>query len=214
VVLPRGLKRGVWVDLGDADVRLIRQLAGGARGGERATDGPAAHGSGGRGPQGDSAERGPRPNARGGRGGRDDRGVRAEQAPRSQGPEPAVRESREVDADEDLDFDPSRIPNPLEQTFDRRFVQNGRSPFARGGGGGFGAGGSAPSPAPKRGSGPREPDPLQTSVGYIGADAFHRKGGRGGSGGGSGSGGFGSGNRGGQRGGGGGGGGRGGQRGR
>ena len=27
---------------------------------------------------------------------------------------------------------------------------------------------------------PRQPDPMQTSVGYIGADAFHRKGGRGG----------------------------------
>ncbi len=75
------------------------------------------------------------------------------------------------------DFDPSRIPNPLEQTFDKRFVQNPRSPaggrgFGRGGGG-FGAGGSAPPPAVK--GGPKEPDPLKTSVGYIGADAYHRK---------------------------------------
>ena len=29
VVLPRGLKRGVWVELGDDDVRVIRRLAGG-----------------------------------------------------------------------------------------------------------------------------------------------------------------------------------------
>src|SRR5207237_2741827 len=29
VVLPRGLKRGVWVDLDDNDVRAIRKLAGG-----------------------------------------------------------------------------------------------------------------------------------------------------------------------------------------
>ena len=83
-----------------------------------------------------------------------------------------------ADAD-DLDFDPGQIPNPLEQTFDKRFVQNPRSPaggrgFGRGGGG-FGSGGSGPAPAPK-GSGPKQPDPLQTSMGYIGADAFHRKG--------------------------------------
>ena len=31
VVLPRGLRRGSWVDLDDGDVRLMRQLAGGAR---------------------------------------------------------------------------------------------------------------------------------------------------------------------------------------
>ncbi len=214
VVLPRGLKRGVWVDLDEADVRLIRQLAGGARGPDRPAD-AAARPGGGRGPQGDAAERGPRPNDRGGRA---DRGPRREPALRPQAAEPAPREPRDLHSDEDLDFDPSRIPNPLEQTFDRRFAQNTRSPFGRGGGGGFGPGGSAPSPGPKHGGGPREPDPLQTSVGYIGADAFHRKSGRGGprggSGGGPGSGGFG-GNRGGNRGGGGGsggGGGRGGQR--
>ncbi len=103
------------------------------------------------------------------------------------------------------------IPNPLEQTFDKRFVQNPRSPaggrgFGRGGGG-FGAGGSAPAPSgSKKGGGPKQPDPMQTSVGYIGADAFHRKnrggggGGRGGNrggGGGGGYGGFGGGNTGG-----------------
>src|SRR5205814_2468297 len=33
VVLPRGLKRGVWVDLGDEDVRAIRRLAGGGEAG-------------------------------------------------------------------------------------------------------------------------------------------------------------------------------------
>ena len=98
-----------------------------------------------------------------------------------------------------------RIPNPLEQTFDRRFAKNQRSPFSgramAHGGGGFGAGGSAPDAASRHGGGPKEPDPLQTSLGFIGGDAFHRKSGRGG--------GQGGGNRGGQR-----GGGKGGQRGR
>jgi 23S rRNA pseudouridine2605 synthase len=205
VVLPRGLKRGVWVDLEDADVRLIRQLAGGARGSD-----PRAGAA--RGPQGENGERGARPNDRGGRPERNDRGPRRDQPPRPLGVDAVAQAPRDSEGDEDLDFDPSRIPNPLEQTFDRRFAQSTRSPFGRSGGGGFGPGGSAPLPAPKRGSGPREPDPLQTSVGYIGADAFHRKGGRGGPRGGSGGGGFG-GNRGGS-GGGGGAGGRGGQRGR
>ncbi len=206
VVLPRGLKRGVWVDLEEGDVRLIRQLAGGARG-------PDPRAAGARGPQGEHVERGPRPNDRGGRSERNDRGPRRDQPPRAQGAEAVAQGPRETHGDEELDFDPSRIPNPLEQTFDRRFAQSTRSPFGRSGGGGFGPGGSAPLPAPKRGSGPREPDPLQTSVGYIGADAFHRKGGRGGPRGGSGGGGGFGGNRGGG-GGGGGGGGRGGQRGR
>ena len=93
------------------------------------------------------------------------------------------------DFDDDMPPDPATIPNPLEQTFDKRFVQNPRHPaggrgFARGGGG-FGAGGSGPTPSnPNKGSGPKQPDPLQTSLGYFGADAFHRKnrggGGRGG----------------------------------
>ena len=110
----------------------------------------------------------------------------------------------EFDPDYEEEIDHSRIPNPLEQTFDKRFVQNPRSSVGgrgfRSGGGGFGSGGSGPAPK-KGGSGPKEPDPLQTSVGYIGADAFHRKGGRGGGGrggnrgggggGGSGGGGFG-----------------------
>ena len=59
------------------------------------------------------------------------------------------------------------IPNPLQQTFDKRFVQKPRGNKTGGG-------------AKKGGAAPRQPDPMQTSVGYIGADAFHRKGGRGG----------------------------------
>ena len=192
VVLPRGLKRGVWVDLGPDDVRLIRQLAGGARTNERSQDGGASRG--GRGPQG--GERGPRQNDRGGR---NDAGARRD--PHSgQGYNPPSSQAERGDRgdDEDLDFDPMRIPNPLEQTFDRRFAKNQRSPFSgrsmAHGGGGFGAGGSAPDAPPRGSGGSREPDPLQTSLGFIGGDAFHRRSGRGGS--------QGGGNRGGQRGGG------------
>ncbi len=193
VVLPRGLKRGVWVDLGQDDVRLIRQLAGGARNNERAGDGGAERG--GRGPQG--ADRGPRPNDRGGR---NDRGPRRDVPPaHSHAQSIPQADTANRDGDEDLDFDPMRIPNPLEQTFDRRFAKNQRSPFSgrtmAHGGGGFGAGGSAPDAVSRNPGGPKEPDPLQTSLGFIGGDAFHRKSGRGGGQGG----GPGGGNRGGQR---------------
>jgi len=208
VVLPRGLKRGVWVDLGDEDVRTIRSLAGGARE-ERGARGHQGQGNQARGKQ--------RNDRRGERGDRNDRGPRDDA--RSRPPEgPPVRTDLPQRDRDDPDFeeeiDHSRIPNPLEQTFDKRFVQNPRSPaggrgFGRGGGG-FGPGGSGNAPGgPKKGGGPREPDPMQTSVGYIGADAFHRKG-RGGRGGGNrgGGGGFGGGGGGFGGGGGGGGGGR------
>ena len=210
VVLPHGLKRGVWVDLDENELRAVRRLAGGER---AARQEPA----GGRWP-----ERGghpPRP--------RNDRGGGQAERPRDQrdssrdhprdpqrDPQrgrptpqhaPQAQPEREAgfergpdtDFDADHDFDPRNIPNPMEQTFDKRFVQNPRSPaggrgFGRGGGG-FGAGGSAPPPAsPRRGPGPKEPDPLQTSLGYIGADAFHRKS-KGGPRGGGGGGGFGGG---------------------
>jgi 23S rRNA pseudouridine2605 synthase len=212
VVLPRGLKRGVFVDLPDSDVRAIRQLATshlprgareglpdegeargskargkkrGPRGIERASDRKSDRSTENAGDRqgqrnGDrDAQRGPKPkgpDSKARRGGQERRMPNTETARASEG------------EDWDDDFDPARIPNPLEQTFDKRFVKNPRSPAGgrgfRNGGGGFGAGGSAaaPSAKPARG-GPREPDPLQTSVGYIGADAFHQRGGRGGRGG-------------------------------
>ncbi len=206
VVLPYGLKRGVWVDLPEEEVRAVRSLAGGGRGDSHERnerndrDGPRPNG---RGP-----ERGPRPpkqrNDRGGGPGDRQRDQQRGDPQRPRPPQPQVAQAAQdrepvferdpdPDFDSDHDFDHRTIPNPLEQTFDKRFVQNPRSPaggrgFGRGGGG-FGAGGSAPQPSgPRRGSGPKEPDPLQTSVGYIGADAFHRKG-KGGRGGGQGGGG-------------------------
>ena len=220
VVLPFGLKRGVWVDLDEGDVRAIRRLASGNTGGTAVNptnpgqlgDGRGKERSAGRGDDRGAAQ-GPRPARNDRQGGRqndrqgDRQGERQQRgAPNPRGrtdggqpmnaaPAGEPRESRERDdADADLDFDPMSIPNPLEQTFDKRFVQNPRSPaggrgFGRGGGG-FGPGGSAPRPASQQrdASGAKQPDPLQTSLGVFGADAFHRKN-RGGGGGGGGRGG-------------------------
>jgi 23S rRNA pseudouridine2605 synthase len=192
VVLPHGLRRGAWVDLGENDVRTIRRLASG-NAGERPDDQRERGGDGGkrRDEQGQRNGRGPNERQR-----PQNRRVdepRFEQQQRAQ-VEPAPEDRG--DRDEDDDFDPSRIPNPLQQTFDHRFVQGRRI----GPNSGFGAGGSAPRPTGAAKGDPKQPDPLQTSVGYIGADAFHRKnrgrgGGGGGYGGGGGGGGYGGGGR-------------------
>ena len=230
VVLPLGLKRGVWVDLDEGDVRAIRRLAG-AHAGPGGPAGQGGHPGQGeaRGRErppnrGDDRSSGPPPARNDRQGGRQNDRSQDRPQDRSQdrqrgggnnprgrqdgGPPQAlpVAERRERDdSDADLDFDPASIPNPLEQTFDKRFVQNPRSPAGgrnfRSGGGGFGPGGSAPRPASQRrdASGAKQPDPLQTSLGVFGADAFHRKN-RGG-GGGQGNSGGGGGGRGGSRGG-------------
>lgn len=241
VVLPRGLKRGVWVDLSDTDVKTIRRLAGGNDGQQQQQPRREGRGDQPQQPRGneqrqggaqnrnDRNDRNDRNAGRGNQGNnnRNERGDRNDRGPRGnrgngpqQGQVPAQarepRAEREFDRDDEgLDFDPSKIPNPLEQTFDKRFVQGksrgpvGGAGFGRGGGG-FGAGGSAPdrAPQPKKG-GPKEPDPLQTSMGYLGADAYHGRkgggGGRGGNRGGGGGGNYGGGGGGGNRGGGGGG---------
>lgn len=183
VVLPRGLKRGVWVDLNEAEVRELRRQAGGREFQPQQQRGP---GEGG----GKS-----RRNRRGGQQGRgndraqergqdrgQDRGDRYERRePGEGGPIPnplmqtfdkrAIREARQPRREYSED---GPIPNPLEQTYDKRFVQKQR---------GFGGGGGGRRQGGGEGGG--QPDPMKTSVGYIGADAFVRKfqGGGGGGGG-------------------------------
>ena len=228
VVLPLGLKRGVWVDLDDGDVRAIRRLAG-AHAGQQGQQGQQGQGSHANpsGPgeargrerppaRGDERSNGPQPGRGDRQGGRQNERQQDRQQDRPQDrnrnnnnprgrqdggpppPQPMAEMRDRDDADADLDFDPASIPNPLEQTFDKRFVQNPRSPAGgrnfRSGGGGFGPGGSAPRPTSQKrdASGQKQPDPLQTSLGVFGADAFHRKN-RGGGGGGQGHGGGGGG---------------------
>lgn len=231
VVLPRGLKRGVWVDLPDGDVRALRQLTGtdrardddgdaGPRGKRGRRGGKSRDGRGDRSPD-RGGERGPRPD----RSPRPERGERPERAPRAEGEGPmnipnplqqtfdkrAIQQARSVrrELSEDDPIpnplqqtydkralqrdrmpvrdlpDDGPIPNPLQQTYDRRFVQKGPG-FGGGGSGGGGGGGRGGRPGRGgsggggAGGGQRQPDPMQTAVGYIGADAFRGKGGKGG----------------------------------
>jgi 23S rRNA pseudouridine2605 synthase len=265
MVLPRGLKRGVWVELGDQDVNQIRQLVGfggGQRDGQR--DGPRDNQRGdgprqGEGPRqqrddgprqqrddGGGKQRGNKPGQQGqgqgqqqrfqggpqgghqqGYGGgpqggqRGGQGGQGQQRPQQgqggggnwgqgpdgqRGPKPGRKgppqgggggggnwgndrpqqqdrfERRDdangnvaanprppADARDDDNFDddrPLRIPNPLEQTFDRRFATGSKRITS-----GFGRpSDQAPDNGPR--GGPKQPDPMQTSVGYIGADAY------------------------------------------
>lgn len=214
MVLPFGLKRGVWVDLAESDVRTICRLASHVDDAQRNTGrGNEVRVGGQPGQQQRNDRQGgrmvdrPRGPRRDGNGTGTGTGTGNGNAFGQQGhlgespPRDGTLREADPDGDFDMDFDPASIPNPLEQTFDKRFVQNPRSPAGgrgfRSGGGGFGAGGSGPAPGPKRGAGqgggPQQPDPLQTSLGVFGADAFHRKnrsgGGGGGGGGGNGNGG-------------------------
>ncbi|WP_247652792.1 pseudouridine synthase, partial [Ideonella aquatica] len=182
VVLPRGLKRGAWVDLSGDDLRLLRRL----------TDQPR---DGGRPSQ---PSRGPdnRQGGKGKGGGAPQGGGQHRNAQQQQQQQRRQREER-PDYDEDREpGDPSRIPNPLQQTFDRRQVQRERQPsreidyenfipnplqqtydkrFVQGERG-LG-GGKRGKPGGKGGGGGQggQPDPMRTSVGYIGADAFAKK---------------------------------------
>lgn len=188
VVLPRGLKRGVWVELGDDDVRVIRRLAGhSSNAGQGQGQNPGqGQGKGQQQGQGNKNDRNKRRN--------DDRhsgvGPRPSRPPEAQQPRPPREErAQRRSDDEDDDFIPHHV-NPLEQTFDRRFATSGKRGIPQG----FGAGGSQQGNKPgkgggNKGNGPREPDPMQTSVGYIGGDAFLRRGGGGGGRGGKGGGG-------------------------
>jgi len=211
VVLPRGLKRGVWVDLEEGDLRALRQMTDGGRPEQRQDNrhenrqnnrqdnrpdnrrdqrndrGPVKRGPDGGGPE-RQADRNnqhskKKPHNQPQNQPRRDRPERVE-ADRLPGemrepgdptriPNPlqqtfdkrAIQRERSTRREDDFENGP--IPNPLQQTYDKRFVQPQRGFGTGGGKGGGGKGGG--------GGNQREPDPMQTSVGYIGADAFTRK---------------------------------------
>ena len=237
VVLPKGLRRGMCVDLSGDDIKALRGLTGMALGapGSRPARGkgrPQAGGKGGparQGPGGPSRDRNKPPksprNAKarqdGPRRGQvfdyaDDQGevatgaipnplqqtfdrralqqAQRQRAVREDGPIPnplqqtydrrAVQDERRARKVYDED---GPIPNPLQQTYDRRAVQGERGAFGAPGKGRGAAGAKTGSSGQRKGrsaAGGGQPDPMRTSVGYIGADAFHGKGksGRGGGG--------------------------------
>ncbi|MDH6594835.1 23S rRNA pseudouridine2605 synthase [Variovorax sp. TBS-050B] len=143
MVLPRGLKRGAWMELDDRDINALFQASGGAPRSPQQQPQRGQEGPGG-GRNGRNKKRRGNRNAAGGQPPRDD------------------------------------IPNPLG---------DGRGPRAgRGSRGGGGGGNAGMAPQGRRGSGrggrqgedrapggANQPDPMKTSLGYIGADSFSRQ---------------------------------------
>lgn len=133
MVLPRGLKRGAWLELDDSDIRALVQAAGAGRPESaegRAEEGP---GAGGRGGNGNARNRG--------RG-----GPRAGDGPRR-----------------DLSQGGGGAAGP-----------RGQKPRRDGGGQGQGARGNNNAAGGDRQRGSAQPDPMKTSVGYIGVDSLSR----------------------------------------
>jgi len=122
MVLPRGLRRGAWLELNDQEIRQLMQAAG------------ALPKAGRDGAGGGDAERGP---ARPGRNGR--RGGPRDGAPRGRPDGP-------------------RAPNPMQTS-----TQPGSGRGNKGQG------------MDRQGGGGGQPDPMKTSLGYIGADSFTRQ---------------------------------------
>ena len=123
MMLPRGLKRGAWMELDESDIRGLMQAAGAPRKpGERMEGGR----EGANGPGGNRGPRGNRRRSGGPRGNGGNVGGNASRPPAS---------------------------------------------FNAGGKGG----GSRSERSPDRSSGASQPDPMKTSVGYIGADSFNRQ---------------------------------------
>jgi 23S rRNA pseudouridine2605 synthase len=168
IVLPVGLKRGVWVELSGYDVKQIRRLAA-----------PVPQPGQVRPERGERYERheSPRPE----RTERPERAERGERPPRGKGPrqEPSrpvqdrsqsPMEERRPRTDDDDDFVLPAHINPLEQTFDRRFAKNKGRGMAQG-----------------FGHHVHQQDDVRptqrTTTGYIGADSFHQRRGGGGGGG-------------------------------
>jgi 23S rRNA pseudouridine2605 synthase len=149
MVLPRGLKRGAWMELDERDIRALFQAVGAERP-ARGAPGPKGSGQDGGGGR-NNRNRKRRGNRNGGGG--------------------AQAESREPP-----------IPNPLTSGPGARGRGgNGGAPQGQGQGQGQprrnrqGQGGKRDDRAPGGGGGNSQPDPMKTSLGYIGADSFSRQ---------------------------------------
>ncbi|SFO62815.1 23S rRNA pseudouridine2605 synthase [Variovorax sp. OK605] len=173
MVLPRGLKRGAWMELDERDIRALFQASGGAAARPAPQQrGPGQDGGGNNGRNGRNKKRRGNRNAGGGQAPREMRDDGGREAP---------------------------IPNPLGDGRPPRGDRGGRAnrgggnggpPQGQGrrgnagnsGGGGGGGGGNRQGQGggnrqgeDRQPTGANQPDPMKTSLGYIGADSFSRQ---------------------------------------
>ncbi|BEP35230.1 hypothetical protein GmRootV59_22010 [Variovorax sp. V59] len=154
MVLPRGLKRGAWMELDERDINALFQASGGGA------------------PRPPQQQRGPGQDGAGG--GRNGRNKKRRGNRNAGGGQQQPRDMRD-------DGREAPIPSPLG---DGRPPRGGRG--NRGGGGGNagmppqGRRGNSNNRGNRQGeerppSGANQPDPMKTSLGYIGADSFSRQ---------------------------------------
>ena len=215
MVLPRGLKRGVWMELDEPDIQALMRAAGRGQGPrEQREPGEPREG------QGDRPKRGRNRNRRGGKDDRGERGDRGERAPDAaplQAGERPPRQNRPQRPERDLagqgavaqspakriddGFDEPHDPYEFQPPSGDRIHEQRAGAAPRRGGNQQGRGPRQPGRGGSSDDFPGgvQPDPMKTAFGYIGADSFTRQkqgpgggGGRRSSGGGSG-GGFGGG---------------------
>ncbi len=175
MVLPRGLKRGAWMELDERDIRALFQASGGAaeRGSPQHARGPGQDG-GGNGPNGRNGRNKKR---RGNRNG----GGAGEGQPRD------MRNDGGREAPIPSPLGEARPPRGDRGARNNRGPGNGGPPQGQarraGGGGGNGGnagnrqggGGNRQGGDDRQPSGANQPDPMKTSLGYIGADSFSRQ---------------------------------------
>jgi len=174
VMLPRGLKRGAFVELDDQDIAALTNalIRSEGRGDQRSARQRPAGGPGGRG------QRRERP--------ADSRGPRRPDAYQSDTPRPPVDQQLH-DAETGEALEPYDLqPPPMRQDGGRGAGRGPRGPGPggpRGGqrqgpGGGAGQGQQRRGDRKPRPDGPpagAQPDPMKTSFGYIGAETFTRQ---------------------------------------
>jgi 23S rRNA pseudouridine2605 synthase len=207
MMLPRGLKRGAYMELDDHDINALMRAAGGGRDGPRERRAPpqdgAAEGAGQspmRGPGERNSERNPNSQNGDPRGPRENRGPRRgpgamrnrnrqgdnpgqggyNNGPRNPGPRdqrpypqqptdpnamPAQAQRGGTGQQSDDDFDDDH-QSQAGVSHESGFARPNNRKAQRYGASGGGQRGSAPG---------GQPDPMKTSLGYIGADSFQRQ---------------------------------------
>jgi 23S rRNA pseudouridine2605 synthase len=190
VVLPRGLKRGAFVELDERDIDALTSAVGRSEARADPREAGAGEGHPGRGPRRNERPRGER--------GRPDNG--ANRTPDRQAQPQPGRPAGPGESDEETGHDPLDLQPPMNRNDAPRDANRRRgAKGGRGNGGNPGAGprsgppgkfgGSPGGQGPKRrddrggdrgdrgdkGPGGAQPDPMKTSFGYIGAETFTRQ---------------------------------------
>ncbi len=176
MMLPKGLKRGAWMELDERDIRLLNDAVDRSGSPDRKGSGagPSRQPGGNSGPTGPTSRplRGPR------------RSQTGSQPRGPQGGDPRGRSSGQQQAgrsggfsEQDLEFQPPSSPatpaflGPRGRTGGARGNDN-RNQVRNSSNHAFPSDRAAPQDRPPAGN---QPDPMKTSLGYIGADSFSRQ---------------------------------------